>query len=64
MISLYLDPLPGPLPAKNGLQGRKSEPKFRCAVFDQHIQFCSSRMILPGFEGDSGAPHEHALSEP
>ncbi len=46
MISLYLDPLFGPLPAENDLQGRKSDPKFRLACFDQHVQFCPSLMIL------------------
>ena len=29
MISLYLDSLPGPLSAENGLQDRVSDPKFR-----------------------------------
>ncbi len=46
MISLHLDPLPGPVPAENGLQGKTSEPKFRWSCFDQHVQICASQTIL------------------
>ena len=39
MILLYLDTLPGTLPSKNGLQGRKSKSKFRWACFHQCVMF-------------------------